>query len=135
MALNQERVIAPEIRGCYNGTGVAIAKGTIVKLKTSSPSQAGEVILAAAATDTFYGVAMADIPNLEWGDCQVRGVALVKVGAAGLAAGQLQVTSDGSGLAVAASSGNTLLGLAGNTGALVSGDMCEVELTPGGEAN
>ena len=134
MALNQERVIDPEIRGCYNATGGTIAKGTIVKLATSSPSQAGQVILAAAATDTFYGVAMADIPDLTWGDVQIRGVALVKVGAAGLAAAA-QVTSDASGLAVAASAGNTLLGHGLNTGALVSTDLCEVELTPGGEAN
>jgi hypothetical protein len=133
--LNQPRVIAPEFRACYNGTGGAIAKGTIVKLKTSSPAQPGEIVAGAAATDTFYGVAANAIPNGEWGDVQVRGVALVLVGAAGLAAGQLQITSDGSGKAVAAASGNTLLGQGLYTGALVQDDLAEVELTPGGEAN
>lgn len=135
MALNQERVIAPEIRGCYNGTGSTISKGLAVKLKTSSPTVQGEVVLGAAVTDTCYGVAMADIPNGEWGDVQVRGVALVKVGAAGLAAGQLQVACDAAGKAVAAAAGNTLLGIALNTSALAENDLCEVELTPGGEAN
>jgi len=130
MALNQERVIAPEIRGCYNDSGATIAKGKIVKLHSAGP--AGTVRLGAAATDPLYGVAMSDIPNGEWGDVQIGGQAIVLGG--GVVNQGAQVTSDGTGNGVAAASGNSSLGTAVTAGA--NGQFFEVELAgPGGEAN
>lgn len=130
MGLNQERVIAPEFRAVFNGTGGTIAKGTILKLDTSGV--AGKVVKAAAATDQFYGVAARDIPNNEYGDAQIRGVALVLAGTGGMTQGA-QVTTEAAGLAIVASAGNTLLGMA-LTAALVT-ELFECELGGGGEAN
>lgn len=131
MALNQERVIDPKIRSAYNGTGSTIVKGQIVKLATT-PTYAGQVTPAAAATDPMYGVAMADILTLQWGDVQVGGVAIVLAG--GTVAAGANVTSDAAGKGVAATSGNAILGLALTDGANAA--YFEVELaTPGGEAN
>lgn len=132
MGLFQERRIDPKYRGCYNATGGTILKGQIVKLVTPSPVHPGQVALAAAATDALYGVADNDIPNLQFGDVQISGVAIVLAGAT-IAAG-VQVTSDGNGKAAAAASGNSLLGVSLTDGALNT--LMEVELaTPGGEAN
>jgi hypothetical protein len=130
MALNQERVIDPVIRSAYNGTGSTIVKGTIVKLATT-PTYAGQITPATAATDPMFGVAMADIPTLQWGDCQVGGTAVVLAGAS-VSAGA-NVTADGSGKGVTASSGNAMIGRAATDG--VNNGYMEVELTPGGEAN
>lgn len=130
MALNQERVIAPEIRGCYNGSGSTIVKGKIVKLHSSGP--AGGIVVGAAATDPLYGVAMADIPNGEWGDVQIGGVGLVLAG--GVVNQGAQVTSDGDGDGVAASSGNATIGTALTAGEAAA--YFEVEIRGvGGEAN
>lgn len=132
MGLFAERRIDPKYRGCYNATGGTILKGQIVKLVTPSPVHPLQVALAAAATDAFYGVADADIPNLQFGDVQVSGVAIVLAGAT-IAAG-VQITSDAAGKAAAAAGGNALLGISLTDGALNT--YMEVELaTPGGEAN
>jgi hypothetical protein len=132
MGTYQPRVIDPKFRAVYNGTGSTISKGTIIKLKTS-PAYSGEIVKAAAATDALYGVAAADILTGEWGDAQIGGVALVLSSAALNAA--TQMTSDASGKAAAAASGNSLLGIS-VTAAGAADELFEVELaTPGGEAN
>ncbi len=130
MALYQERVIDPVIRSAYNATGSTIVKGTIVKLATT-PTYAGQITPATAATDPMFGVMMADLPNLQWGDCQVGGVAVVLAG--GTVAAGANVTADAAGKGVAAASGNAHIGRAMTDGVL-NGFM-EVELTPGAEAN
>jgi hypothetical protein len=131
MGLWQERTIDPVIRSAYNATGSTIVRGTIVKLALT-PVYPGQVVPAAAATDPMYGVAMADIPTLQWGDVQKGGVAIVLAG--GVVATGGNVTSDGAGKGVAAASGNAILGIALTDG--VNNGLMEVELaTPGGEAN
>jgi hypothetical protein len=130
MGLNQERVIAPEIRAGYNDSGSTIVKGKIVKLHSAGVP--GTIRVGAAATDPLYGVAMADIPNGEYGDVQIGGVAIVLGG--GVVAQGAQVTSDADGDGVAAASGNSTIGTALTAGA--NTEYFEVELTgPGGEAN
>lgn len=131
MGLYQERTIAPEIRSAYNATGSTIVKGTIVKLETTTPTYPFQVEPAAAATDKMVGVAMADIANLAWGDVQVAGTAVVLAG--GTVGEGLNVTSDGAGAGVLASSGNAIIGRSLTAG--VAAAYFEVELTPGGEAN
>lgn len=132
MGTYQERTIDPKILSAYNATGSTIVKGTIVKLVTPAGTYPGQVTPAAAATDPFIGVAMADITNLAWGDVQTAGVAIVLAG--GTVATGLNVTSDAAGKGVAASSGNATVGLAMTDGA--SAAYFEVLLaTPGGEAN
>ncbi len=75
---------------------------------------------------------MADIATLLWGDVQVGGVAIVLAG--GTVGAGVNVTSNGTGQGVAASSGNAIVGIALTDGA--SAAYFEVELaTPGGEAN
>lgn len=131
MGLYQERTTDPKILGCYNATGSTILRGTIVKL-VAAASVPQQVQPAAAATDPFFGVAMADVPNLTFGDIQTDGVAIVLAG--GVVAVGANVTSDGSGKGVAASSGNAIVGLAITDG--VNNGYMEVKLaTPGGEAN
>ena len=101
----QNAVIVPDkgIRSMKNATGTTIDKGHLVKLDSTE----GQIVLAAAATDAFYGVAMADIPTGTWGDVQVSGVAEV-YGTLTLAA---RITSDGSGHGADASAGNSVLGI------------------------
>jgi hypothetical protein len=131
MGLYQERVIDPRIRACYNATGSTILKGSIMKLVAAATTP-GQVQLAAAATDPFIGVAMADIPNLQFGDMQTDGVAVVLAGAT-VAVGA-NVTSDGSGKGTTAASGNAIIGVAQTDG--VNNGYMEVALgLPGAEAN
>lgn len=133
MATYQPRVIEPKFRSAYNGSGSTILKGTILKLKTTPITNTGQVVAAAAATDALYAVAAADIPDGEWGDAQISGVALVLSSAALAAA--TQMTSDASGKAAVAASGNSLLGIS-LTAPTAADELFEVELaTPGGEAN
>lgn len=131
MGLYQERVIDPKIIAVYNATGSTILKGTIVKhvTPTAIPQQ---VTPATAATDSFFGVAMADILNLQYGDCQYGGVAIVLAGAT-IAAG-VNITSGGTGKAALAASGNAIVGISLTDGVL-DGYMEVMLATPGGEAN
>lgn len=130
MALNQERVVDPEIRSCLNQTGGTIAKGTIVKYHTTG--DVGRIVKAAAATDPLLGVAMADIPDGAYGDVQVGGIGICLGG--GVVAQGAQVTSDANGKGAAAAGGNSMLGLALTPATL--DNFFEVDLNPiGGEAN
>jgi len=101
----QNTVIVPDkgVRSCKNATGTTIDKGHIVKLDSTE----GQIVLAAAATDALYGVAMADIPTGTWVDVQVQGVAE----AYGTLAIGDRVTSDGSGHAAAATTKGVVLGV------------------------
>lgn len=130
MAINQPRVISPVFRSAYNNSGSTILKGTIVKLQSSSPVYAGEVIKAAANSDTLYGVAAMDIPTGTWGDVQIGGVALVLVGTNSAAAARL--TSDANGKTITWATGQSLLGIGLGAG-LTTDVYQEVELAgPGG---
>jgi hypothetical protein len=130
MAINQPRVIEPKIRSAYNNSGSTIAKGTIVKLNPTTPAFAGEVVKAAANSDTLYGVTMMDIPTATWGDVQVSGVAVVLCGTASVVTARL--TSDASGKTITWASGQSLLGIALTPG-VVADVYHEVELAgPGG---
>lgn len=131
MGLYQERTIDPKILAIYNATGSTILKGSIVKPVTPT-SIPGQMQLATAATDSFFGVAMQDILNLQYGDCQYAGVAIVLAGAT-VAAG-VNITSDGQGRGVLAASGNAVAGISMTDGVL-NGYMEVMLATPGGEAN
>ncbi len=130
MAINQPRVIAPEFRSAYNNSGSTIAKGTIVKLQATTPAFAGEVVKAAANSDTLYGVTSMDIPTATWGDVQVDGVCPVLCGTASVVTARL--TSDANGKTITWASGQSLLGIALTPG-VVADVYHEVELAgPGG---
>lgn len=124
MAINQPRVVSPIIRSAYNA-GALIAKGTIVKLNSSAPVYAGEVVKAAANSDILYGVAMMDIAAASWGDVQIGGIAVVLCGTA--SANTARVTSDASGKTITWASGQSLLGV-NVTAGVVADVYHEVEL-------
>ena len=95
----------------------------IVKLDTS-----GNVVLAAAASDSILGVIREEATSGNPATVQFGGIA--KVIAGGTITTGAAVTSDGSGKAVAASAGNRILGIALSPN-IVSGDIISVALTPG----
>jgi hypothetical protein len=127
MPAYQPRVIDPVIRPGYNNSGSTILKGSCVR-KATSPTLPEQIVLATAATDLIYGVAMNDILTGTFGDVQVGGIAIVLAGASITA--PIEVTAGASGKAVAGASGDVLLGLAQTNG--VNNDYMEVELTLGG---
>lgn len=111
----------------YNASGhkgykatAALVAGTIVKLAS------GEVVVAAAATDKFIGVVVADVGAGEMADVRLRSAqGTVKVRAGGNVAVGDYVTSDADGEAVATTTvGQEILGLALEAG--VDNDLIEV---------
>jgi hypothetical protein len=117
-----------DIRAGFNVTGASLPIGSIVLVKTS-PAIANEVTLCTSDTAAYYGVAMHEIADDEWGDIQIRGLALVRGGAA-VAIGD-RVMSDGTGEGITATSGKNTLGIAMQVGA--DNTLFEVELSgPGG---
>lgn len=123
----QSREIAPEPRSGLNNTGSTIVKGTILVQGTTQE----EITPATAATGPFVGVAGEDIADGEWGRVVVQGTALVLFSAA-LTIG-VRATSTAAGKAAAAASGNAVLGIVREAGAVDT--LAEVELSgPGGAA-
>lgn len=128
MAEPRVMVGASEIRSVYNGTGGTLSKGTIVMLNSSGVQD--EIVAATAVTDAFLGVLMEDIATLSWGNCQIRGRALVL--ALGAVAKNARVTWGTGAKGTTASAGNGVLGVAASaaSGADV---LFECELSgPGG---
>lgn len=122
----QSREIDPVSTSGLNSTGSSIPKGTIVA------RGAGDTITV-AATDTavILGVTGQVIPNGSWGRVVTRGVVPVLFAAAQTVGARL--TAGTSGQAVAATTGDSVLGIAREVGA--TGVLAEVELSgPGGEA-
>lgn len=122
----QSREIDPVATSGLNSTGSTIAKGTIVA------RGAGETITV-ATTDTavILGVAGEDIENGCYGRVVIRGTALVKFSAAQTVGARL--TAGTGGKAVAATTGDSVLGIAREVGA--TDTLAEVELAgPGGTA-
>lgn len=117
-----------DIRSVYNGTGATISQGTLLALK-SSPTKDFEVEAAATATANFLGVAMNDIPDTEYGDCQIRGCALAL--ASTTVAAAARITGATGGKTVAASAGNSVFGVAVTAGTSDALHMIEL-LGPGG---
>jgi hypothetical protein len=102
------RVIADkDVIAGYNGSGSTITAKKIVK-RTGSGDQ--QIALATAGSDVIFGVTMNDIADKSYGGVQTQGKAVVTAGAA-LATRGVRVTSDGSGRAVAAVAGDTILGI------------------------
>jgi hypothetical protein len=124
----QSREIAPEPRSGRNATGSSIAKGTILVWA----SAAQETIAPASnATGPYAGVAGETIANGNWGRVIVNGTCQVIFAAAQTIGAR--VTSNASGQAAAAASGNAVLGIAREAGG--TGVLAEVELAgPGGQA-
>jgi hypothetical protein len=122
----EPRAIDPKIRTGYNASGSVISKGYIVKV--AGTTYQDQIALAAAATDALFGVAANDIATGGPGNVQVSGRALVYAG--GTVAVGARVTTDSAGKGVAASAGNSVLGVAMTAGA--SGSLFEVELGLGG---
>lgn len=96
------------IRPGYNETGTTIAAQIIVKKVAGSVGDPNSVAVAGDG-DSHFGVTMQEIKNLERGDVQTTGQALVKSGAV-VAAG-VEFTADGSGKAIAAVSGDYIGGV------------------------
>jgi hypothetical protein len=122
----QSREIDPVPTSGLNSTGVDIPKGTIVC------RGAGDTITV-AGTDTavFLGVTGELIANGEWGRVVVEGVVPVLFNAAQTVGTRL--TAMAGGLAVAAATGDSVLGIAREVGAAAT--LAEVELSrPGGAA-
>jgi hypothetical protein len=122
----QSREIDPVPTSGLNSTGASMPKGTIVA------RGAGDTITV-AATDTavILGVTGQVIPNGSWGRVVTRGVVPVLFAAAQTVGARL--TAGANGQAVAATTGDSVLGIAREVGA--AGVLAEVELSgPGGEA-
>lgn len=122
----QSREIDPVSTSGLNSTGSEIPKGTIVA------RGAGETITV-AATDTavLLGVTGEDIPNGSYGRVVIRGVVPVIFTAAQTVGAR--VTAGANGKAVAATTGDSVLGIAREVGA--ADTLAEVELSgPGGLA-
>ena len=71
-------VDASQIRSYYNDTGATLPVGRSVMLDSTEHF----IKLPTATTDRLNGVTMAAIPDDEWGDIQIGGVALVAAHAA-----------------------------------------------------
>lgn len=81
MAGEPTRTVSPyDIRHAYNGTGSDIAANTVVMLDATNE---GGISLPSAVTDELLGVTMDQaIPDGEWGDVQIRGIAKCRANAA-----------------------------------------------------
>lgn len=127
-APNLRQHVAPnEIRSVFNNTGTAIGAGLFVKLGTTGDRH---VLLPAAVTDDLYGVTMAAIPDQEWGDCQIEGVARCVAGAA-IATGGLRLMPTTAGKVIAwTAAGGANAAVAGTsvTTAAADNDPIEVQL-------
>jgi hypothetical protein len=124
----EPRVINPDIRSVYNGTGGTLSKGTIVELKSTGVKD--EIIASTANTGVFLGVLSEDIATLSWGNCQIRGRALCLSQAA--VARAIRVTWGTGAKILAASAGNAVLGVSAEA-ASGADELIEVELScPGG---
>jgi len=123
----QSREIDPVPTSGLNSTGSSIPKGTIVA------RGAGDTITVAATdTSVILGVTGQVIPNGSWGRVVTRGVVPVLFAAAQTVGARL--TAGTSGKAVAATTGDSVLGIAREVGA--TDTLAEVELTgPGGVAS
>jgi hypothetical protein len=122
----QSREFAPVPASGLNSTGTDIAKGIIVC------RGAGDTItIAGTDTAVFLGVTGEIIENGSYGRVITEGVALVKFNAAQTVG--VRLTAMAGGLAVAATTGDSVIGIAREVGA--SATLAEVELTgPGGVA-
>jgi hypothetical protein len=120
----QKKAIPEVIRSCYNGTGSDIAANVFVKHASGANKN---VSLPAGDTDPILGVTMAKIKNGQWGDVQIRGIALVK--AAGAVTAKARVTTNNAGKAVdwTAAGGRSVGGTSYDTGTNLD-DLLEVEL-------
>lgn len=117
-----------DVRTGYNGTGSEIAQGVIVKLK-ASPAVKGEIEVSATATDGYWGVAMHDIADGEYGDIQIRGVAFALADTTIAVGARVMATTGGE--TATATAGNAILGVAVTAG--VADTLHEVDLSgPGG---
>ena len=123
----QSREIAPVPMSGLNSTGSAIAKGTILVWGSTKNT----IAPASTATGVYAGVAGEAIANGSWGRVIVGGVCQVLFAAAQTIG--VRVTSNASGKAAAAATGNSVLGIALEVGG--TDTLAEVELaTPGGVA-
>jgi len=113
---------------CYNGTGTDLAANVMVM---TSSGGARYVKLPSGTTVALYGATMdGGIPNGEWGDVQVDGVALVKAGGALATTGiQCMAKTDGKLQAYSAAAGVNAApaGQLRNTAA-AEDDLCELDL-------
>lgn len=118
-----------DIRSVYNGTGGELAKGTIV-MYAASPTVNGEIVAATAVNDAFLGVLMEDLPDASWGNCQIRGIALVL--SLGAIAANARLTWGTGAKATTAAAGNGVLGIAAMAAAGAD-ELFQAELSgPGG---
>jgi len=124
----QSGTTAPESRSGYNGSGVAIPKGTLVELV---PAAAYEQIKAVdAIADIVYGVAAEDIAIGAFGLVYIRGRCQILAHAA-LTVGGI-VTAHTNGRVVTAATGGRMVGVAMEVGS--SGELVEIEMLGPGAA-
>ena len=118
-----------DIATIYNGTAGTLSKGTIVMINASGTVQ-DEIVAATAVTDAFLGVLMEDVATLSYGNCQLRGRALVlSLGAISLGD---RLTWGTGAKVTTASAGNGVLGIACQAAAGAD-ELIEAELSgPGG---
>lgn len=121
-----------DIRAKKNSTGATLPKGTVVKISAASDDL---VLKPGAIADAAYGVAMNDILDGQWGDIQIRGIAIALAGTGGVTRGD-RLTHDSAGFgrlstsAPAAGTNNAFVGVANRTAAV--GTLFEVELAAPG---
>ena len=124
----EPRTISPELRSGKNTTGATLPQGRIVVVKVN-PTVTDEVAVATAPTQPLYGVVAEPIFNGEWGNIVVEGRVPILAGAA-IGAG-VRVTTDASGSAVPAASGDVFIAISTTAGS--AGSLFEAELQgPGG---
>jgi histidinol phosphatase-like enzyme len=126
MAQARQIVFAENIRSGYNNTSATLAANRVVVVNNSGIN---EVELPGASTDDVHGVTMAAILDDEWGDVQIRGLAVCTAAAAITIGDRLMMDTAGKVLTWTAA-GGTNAAVVGKamTAATADGDLIEVEL-------
>ncbi len=121
-----------DIRAKKNSTGATLPRGTVVKLSAATDDL---ILKPTAIADAHYGVVMNDILDGQWGDVQIRGIAVILAGTGGVTRGD-RLTHDAANFgrvstaAPAGGANNALVGVANRTAA--AGVLTEAELAAPG---
>ena len=133
MAITGEprRIVSPDgLRAAKNDTGADIGKNLFVQIKPGGTDNPTEIQLPGAGT-AVWGGTMQLIKDGQNGDVQIDQRATIVAGAGGVTVGA-KVTTDGTGKAVVATTGDIIAGDA--VTAAASGEIAEIELKDQGAA-
>jgi hypothetical protein len=121
-----------QIRAKKNSTGGTLTKGTVVKISAATDDL---LLIPTAIADAHYGVLMNDVADGSWGDVQMGGQAVIRVGTGGVTRGD-RLTHDAAGFgkvstaAPAGGTNNAFIGIANRSA--IAGSTTEAELASPG---